>query len=563
MMKVAAVLFILSIAVWSEPVTVTSTGTRAIPGVNNCLAHNGILDISSSGSYSISGGTLTVCAFPNNCTSETVSTDVNYVAVSFYYQVSNSVNFTNSSYCGFSGSSSCTSGISLFCESTLRLSSWHYCHGYSPSNAPSYCDCTPNCGCCTSNGSNVPSYQNVTASVTFGVRDEINPCDSLLRAYADTATAFVTGNFGRYQAWGLQCGKKEVFTVPLTSYVPTCDNVNCLNAAGTIDEGGNWLSDGFNGPGRQALWLDPTQIPSDFGRCQFNEDGYFVTCARNINNECLGNNCNGWVWDDTIPPSGPPPFIPPEVLPSSASGWQSVPGGGAGSGQGTPDMGNLPNIVSDGFARLSTWQELLANRIAQMSNSVTSSVNAGWDWLKEQFKATSEPELDASDYDLNQLNVDSLPTQDTLLHDWDSSIFAIDSSFMDKLKKEITDSMPDMDTTQFSLDKLLDSLPKPPSEDSLAADVADKMKQITDDVKHKVETAFLPITLLVTGSGSCNCLADSFTSMSFIGMNSDFTVSGPAWALSKLCDYMAVVRLIVLLVCTVGNIGLILWVLRQ
>ena len=396
-------------------------------------------------------------------------------------------------------------------------------------------------------------------------------------------SAFYTGTHSNppsYQRFKLPSNCPKT-VVPLSSLPnsssPAIDNNNQLNVAVSLDESGNYVSDGWSGNYTQAIFVSSEQTREQLGCISSEPDGYFVFCSNPSPTDsakhvicgglpCPGPGGGGW------PPSRPPDIITP---------FPFVPPGGGGSG------GSNSNS-NGGIANLTKWEDMLKRVIPTPPNPIPllreikdklfDFYDGVMDWIKPQ----DDPELEDFDFDIDDWKLDSLDIDiDTnLVLD---TIPDIDTKWLDSLfpkqdlEKEI-DSLikaeeKKLDSLKLDLDDILNSAKN--KLDSLKPDTAktvDKTKEkvletfkdMADKIKEAVSKGLKPIeNALPKGDGDCSCLESNFKGLSFGVTKGNVVTIGAMGDIKVICDNISVIRHIIMVIVAITGVGMILATLRR
>jgi len=418
----------------------------------------------------------------------------------------------------------------------------------------------------------------------FDVSDDLAPpCSNDQIATVDSA--YYTGthaNPPRYEFFQLpsSCPKTVIplSTLPNSSF-PAIDNNNQLNVAVSLDQNGNFVSEGWSNNYTQAIFVSAEQTREQLGCESDDPDGYFVFCS-SINpgspppthTVCAAEPCPN--------PDPDPDFVfgssssrPPDTTTTF------VPPGGGGGGSSSS---------GGGTDNLSTWQEMWERTLRAVQSvpnplpilgRIYDKLVEFKDFVVDLFEPQEDPELPDLDYELDDWKLDSLD------NDLDTNFVLdtipeidtkwLDSLFPDKdIKKEL-DSLKEIEDSLVEKegDDIIDKYKK--KLDSLKPDtakVADKtkekvletFKQMADEIKEAVAKGLKPIqSALPSGDGGCSCLQDSFKGFS-VGIKKGSSVSvGGMGNTSLICDNIAVIRKIIMIIVAVSSIGMILATLRR
>jgi len=390
-------------------------------------------------------------------------------------------------------------------------------------------------------------------------------------------SAFFTGthlNPPRFDMFRLppNCPKTVVplSTLPNSS-APAIDNNNQLNVAISLDNDGNYAGEGWFGNLTQAIFVSSEQTEEQLG-CTSNEpDGYFVFCS-----EVNPDRDTTKVWTcEELPCPGPGnrPTDTLKVIPSVPPG-----GGNPGGGGGSSSSGDIANLTD--------WENMLRRIIPTPPNplpllrEIKDKLFDFYDGVMEWIKPEDDPELPDLDYEPDDMKLDSLPVEpdtfdiDTIpepdikwldtLFDWNLEK-ELDS--LEKEKEKTLDSLrEELDSTSNSFKKKLDSLKPDTAEviDKTKEKVLETFKQMADEIKEAVAKGLKPIqAALPSGDGGCSCLQNSFKGLSF-GIKSGSGVNvGAMGNTSLICDNIATVRKIIMVIVAVSSIGMILATFRR
>jgi hypothetical protein len=371
-----------------------------------------------------------------------------------------------------------------------------------------------------------------------------------LAALAASAEAFITGNNGRYELFDLNCSDREIIPVPLTSSIPFCNNLDCQNAAVSLDDDFNFVSDVWSPDLTSAIWIDPENLD-----CEANSDGYFVFCA--TGSSPPPDPPLVWVCED---PEGLGLCDDPPSFGSSSSGnWRPEPirPNYSSSSSSDTEEGILPylkNILPKILDKIPKAREIIDPILRKL----------------DDIFGGEPPPLQFSD-DWSEFDYDTLPpefTFDTVPFDTTDKLkFSLDSSWVDDLiekAKLLFDSIP----FPFDTIAIPDSLPIPEklSDSTFAEKILDQFKEMLEEVQEKVSENLEPLSNLVeAGGGGCSCLSDGFSGLSFgsIPEGSNFDVSAPSWVSSWICDHLDIIKRIVILINLATTLGMILSFLRR
>jgi len=422
-------------------------------------------------------------------------------------------------------------------------------------------DLTP-CGnfCCgwTSNTLNVRnsctvsfSYLGEPAPVPICTEEQITTIDS----------AFYTGthaNPPRYELFKLPSGcPKTVVSVSSlpNSSSPAIDNSNQLNVAVSLDQNGNFVSEGWSNNYTQAIFVSAEQTQEQLGCESVDNDGYFVFCSEVSSVDSSTHIISTYPppWNENTP-RDTVIIYPPGFAPSSGSG-----NGGSSDSNG-------------GVANLTSWENMLRRVIPQsvpnpipaltniynfLKDNIYVELKKGVDFVIDLFEPQEYPEIPEYNFD-----VDDPTTSPEIELPPD---YVVDTTMKyDTLPMEDEDLFPDLEN---EFKKKLDSI-KTPDKDSIKSELLEKQKsQLTetfDRIVDKVNKAMEPVRqALPSGDGGCNCLADSFTSLSFsLPMGGGFTV-GSMVNTAIICDNISVIRRIIIVIVAVACLGMILATLRR
>jgi len=396
-------------------------------------------------------------------------------------------------------------------------------------------------------------------------------------------SAFYTGthsNPPRYELFQLpsNCPKTVVPVSSLpNSSSPAIDNNNQLNVAVSLDGEGNFVSEGWSNDYTQAIFVPAEQTQEQLGCASADPDGYFVFCSDvsgsgspPTHTVCSGLPCPG---------SGGGGGFPSNRPPDDVTIFTPNPGGGGnGNGGGSSSSGN------DFNSNLTKWEDMLKRVIPQSIPNPIPMLTKIYDklvefkgFVVELFEPQDDPDvefdfepddmkLDSLDIDIDtNFVLDTIPEIDTKWLDSLANTWDIEKA-LDSLRKE-QDSLVEKegDAIIDKYKKKLDSL-KPDTAkvaDKTKEKVLETFKDMADKIKEAVAKGLKPIEkMLPNGDGGCSCLEDSFKGLQFgIKKGSGVNV-GAMGNTSLICDNIATVRKIIMVIVAVSSVGMILATLR-
>jgi len=475
----------------------------------------------------------------------------------------NNIRFTN-----FSVSATFSGGGSVSCSASASG-----CTGYWS-------------GCCEANcpsGGGVVS-NNAFGTLSFDVFVPDSTCD--ISQIATIDSAFYTGthsNPPRYELFKLppNCPKTVVPVSSLpNSSSPVIDGNNQLNVAVSLDQNGNYVSEGWDNNHTQAIFVSAEQTQEQLGCESSDPDGYFVFCTEFVDTdpppthtECSGLPCPGGGGGGGLPPGRPPDVVTP---------FNPNPGGGGGGGSSSSN---------GGIADLTKWEDMLKRVIPippnpipllrEIRDKLFNFYDGVMEWIEPQDDPEYEDiddyefdEFDEIDIDLDTLDLDTLDIDtkwlDSLFPKQDSdkevdSLIREEKKKMDSLKKDSDSLQKGLDTVPDFFKKELENRKIDPDStvNKTKEKVLETFKDMADKIKEAVAKGLKPIeNVLPKGDGDCTCLEASFKGLSFGIIKGNISVSS-MMDTKIICEHIGTIRRIIMVIVAITSIGMILATLRR